>query len=269
MGESPRWHEGRLWLSDWGAREVLRVDLDGNGEVVARMPSMPFCLDWLADGSLAIVSGREGRLLRTEPDGSLATHADLNGVSRGPWNEIVVDGAGNAFVNSIGFDFPGGEFVPGIIAAVAPDTSARQVAGGVAFPNGMVVTPDSSTLIVAESWASKLTAFDIGDDGSLSNRQTWAELDGGAPDGICLDADGAIWYGDVPNRRCVRVAQGGETLQTVELDRGCFACALGGPDGRTLFMVTSEWPPNMERRTGQVLTTEAPAPAAPSPSSPT
>ena len=269
MGESPRWHDGRLWLSDWGAQEVLSVDLDGNSEIAVRMPSMPFCFDWLAGGALAIVSGREGQLLRREADGSLATLAELNAISRGPWNEIVVDGVGNAYVNSIGFDFPGGEFVPGIIAAVAPDGSGRQVADGVAFPNGMVVTPDNSTLIVAESWGSKLTAFDIGDDGSLSNRRTWAELDGGAPDGICLDADGAIWYGDVPNRCCVRVAETGEVLQTIELDRGCFACALGGADGRTLFMVVSEWPPNMERRAGQVLTTEAPAPAARRPSSAT
>lgn len=266
MGESPRWHDGRLWLSDWGAQEVLSVDLEGRSEVEVRMPSMPFCFDWLADGNLTIVSGREGRLLRRARGGALATLAELNGISRGPWNEIVVDAVGNAYVNSIGFDFPGGEFVPGIIAVVAPDGSARQVAGGVAFPNGMVVTPDNSTLIVAESWGSKLTAFDIGDDGSLSNRRMWAELDGGAPDGICLDADGAIWYGDVPNRRCVRVAEDGEVLQTIELDHGCFACALGGADGRTLFMVVSEWPPNMERRTGRVLTAEAPAPAARGPS---
>ena len=163
-----------------------------------------------------------------------------------------------------GFDFPGGEFAPGILALVTPDGSARQVADGVAFPNGMVVTPDNSTLIVAESYANRLTAFEIAADGSLSNRRLWAELQGGAPDGICLDAENAIWYWDVPNERCVRVREGGEVLQTIHLDRGCFACMLGGADKRTLFLMANEWrgTANMadESRKGQVLTAEAPAP---------
>ena len=158
------------------------------------------------------------------------THADLTGLANHPWNEIVVDGRGNAYVNNIGFDFPEGEFAPGIIALVTPDGSARQVADGVAFPNGMVVTPDNATLILAESYGTRLTAFDIAPTAASSNRRVWAELGGGAPDGICLDAEGAIWYGDVPNQRCVRVREGGEVLQTIELDRGCFACMLGGAD---------------------------------------
>src|SRR5262245_19282034 len=257
MGESPRWREGRLWFSDWGAQEIVAADLDGNREVVVRTPfGLPFCIDWLPDGRLLIVSGRENLLLRREPDGSLVTHADLRSLSDKGWNEIVVDGRGNAYVN-------GGA---GIIALVTADRSARQVADGIAFPNGMAVTPDNATLIIAESHGKKLTAFDIAGDGSLSNRRVWADLGGGVPDGICIDADTAVWYADVPNKRCVRVREGGELLQTINLDRGCFACTLGGTDKRTLFLIATEWR-GMENiaevaraRTGQVLTLEAPAP---------
>jgi sugar lactone lactonase YvrE len=266
FGESPRWHDGRLWLSDWATRNIIAVDLDGKSEVIAQAPTMPFCIDWLPDGRLLVVSGGEGLLLRREPDGSLVTHADLTGLSVKPWNEIVVDGRGNAYLNNIGFDFPAGAFAPGILALVAPDGAARQVADGVAFPNGMVVTPDNSTLILAESYGNKLTAFDIAADGSLSNRRVWADLGDGAPDGICLDADNAIWYADVPNKRCERIRAGGEVLQTVALDRGCFACALGGADMRTLFMVAAEWggPASMAggAPTGQVLTIEVSVPRA-------
>ena len=262
--ESPRWHDDRLWVSDWGAHEVIAVDLEGRSEVVVRVPSFPLCIDWLPDGRLLLVS--DGLLLRREPDGSLVTHADLTGLSAHTWNDIVVDGRGNAYVNNIGFAFPGGEFAPGILALVTPDGSARQVADGVAFPNGMVVTPDNSTLILAESYGKRLTAFDIAADGRLSNRRVWADLDGGYPDGICLDVEGAVWYGDVPNQRCVRVRQGGEVVQTIALDRGCFACMLGGADRGTLFLTANEWrgPASMAEgvRRGQVLTIRAPAPGA-------
>jgi sugar lactone lactonase YvrE len=210
MGESPRWHENRLWFSDWGAQEIVAVDLDGNSEVVVRTPfGLPFCIDWLPDGRLLIVSGRESLLLRRELDGALVTHSDLRGLSDKGWNEIVVDGRGNAYIN-------GG---PGIIALVTPDRSARRVADGIAFPNGMTVTPDN-----------------------------------------------AVWYADVPNKRCVRVREGGEVLQTIDLDRGCFACMLGGTGNRTLFLIAAEWrgmeniPEVARARTGQVLTVEAPAP---------
>jgi sugar lactone lactonase YvrE len=262
--ESPRWHDGRLWFADWGAHEVVAVDLEGTSEVVASVPSFPMCIDFLPDGRLLVVSSSDQRLLRREPDGSLATHAELGAISVHPWNDIVVDGRGNAYVNNIGFDFPAGEFAPGIVALVTPDGSARQVADGLAFPNGMAVTPDNSTLIVAESHGAKLTAFDIAADGSLSSQRVWADLQGDAPDGICLDAEGAIWYGDVPNRRCVRVAEGGEVLQAIEFDRGCFACMLGGPDGRTLFMTANEWGPDSMAgaRNGQMLIAEASAPRA-------
>jgi sugar lactone lactonase YvrE len=261
MGESPRWHDNRLWLSDWGAQEIVAVDLNGKSEVAVRVPfDLPFCIDWLRDGRL-LVSGREGLLLRREPDGALVTHADLRGLSDKPWNEIVVDGRGRIYVNG-GADFKG---APGLIALVTPDGSARQVANNIAFPNGMVVTPDNSILIIAESHGKRLTAFDIAADGSLSNRRVWAALDG-YPDGICIDADNAIWYADVGYKRCVRVREGGKVLQTVDLDRGCFACMLGDADKRTLFLIATEWQ-GMEKmaevaraRTGQVLTMAAPAP---------
>jgi sugar lactone lactonase YvrE len=256
MGESPRWRDDHLWFSDWGAQEIVAVDVDGNAELVVRVAfSLPFCIDWLPDGRLLIVSGQEGLLVRREPDGSLITHADLSSLSNKFWNEIVVDGRGNAYINGS----------PGIVALVTPDCSVRQVADGIAFPNGMAVTPDNRTLIIAESHGKRLTAFDIASDGNLSNRHVWADLGDGAPDGICLDAENAIWYADVPNKRCVRVREGGEVLQTINLDRGCFACMLGGPDKKTLFMIATEWrgmnkiPEVARARTGQVLTVDAPA----------
>jgi len=258
MGESPRWHEGRLWFSDWGAQEIIAVDLNGKSEVMLRTSfALPFCIDWLPDGRLLVVSGREGLVLRREPNGTLITHADLRGLSQAGWNEIVVDGRGNAYIN-------GG---PGIVLLTS-DGSVREVASSFAFPNGMAVTPENSTLIIAESHGKKLTAFDIAKDGSLSHRRVWADLGSGVPDGICIDADNAVWYADVPNKRCVRVREGGEVLQTVTVDRGCFACMLGGADRKTLFIVATEWR-GMEKigevaraRTGQVLTITAPVPGA-------
>lgn len=268
FGESPRWHGNRLWVSDWGAKQILSIAPDGKSEVMVRVdfPSFPMCFDWLPDGRLLIVSGRDGRLFRQERDGSLFVHADLSPLAgKGhPWNEIVVDGRGNAYINNQGFDFPGGDFAPGIIALLKPDGSMRRVAEGIAFPNGMAVTPDNSTLIVAESYGNKLTAFDIGADGGLSNRRVWANVGDGAPDGICLDQEDAVWYADVPHKHCIRVTEGGNILQTISLDRGCFACMLGGEGRRTLYIVAREWggPANMpdHSRTGQVLSSPAPAP---------
>jgi sugar lactone lactonase YvrE len=265
FGECPRWHEDRLWFSDWGTREIIAVNMAGNHEVMLSLPSFPFSFDWLPDGRMLVTSVPNRLLLRQELDGSLVTHADLTRRSDRPWNEIVVDGRGNAYVNNIGFDFPGGEFAPGTLAMVTPDGMTRQVAEGVAFPNGMAVTADNSTLILAESYGSKLTAFDIAADGSLANCRVWAGLPGGAPDGICLDAEGAVWYGDVPNKRCVRVREGGEVVQTIELDHGCFACMLGGPNRQTLFMLVADWAQLAKGmgggpRTGRVLYTQAPAP---------
>jgi sugar lactone lactonase YvrE len=268
FGESPRWHDGRLWFSDWGAQEVVAVDEAGNKEVIVlvEFPAFPMCIDFAADGRLLIVAGGDGRLLRREPDGSLATHAELGRLAPSPWNDIVVDHGGNAYVNNIGFDFPGGEFAPGTLALVSPEGAAREVADGLAFPNGIAITPDESTLIVAESYAERLTAFAIDDDGGLRERRVWAETPGDHPDGICVDADGAVWYADVGNKHCVRVRAGGEVLDRVECDRGCFACMLGGAHDSTLFIVAQEWggPERMRQggRTGQVLTAAAPAPRA-------
>jgi sugar lactone lactonase YvrE len=205
--ESPRWHEDRLWLAHWGVGEIVAVDLDGASEVVGYGPTgFGWSIGWLPDGRL-LVTGE--RLIRRERDGSMVQHADLSGLS-GDWNEIVVDGRGNVYVNGRCDFEPAEGDPPGIIALVTPAGSVRQVADAIAFPNGMVVTPDNSTLIVAESFAGRLTAFDIAADGSLANRRVWADLSGAAPDGICLDADGAVWYADVPNQRCVRVGPGRE-----------------------------------------------------------
>jgi sugar lactone lactonase YvrE len=256
MGESARWHDGRLWFCDWGAGEIIVLGADGKPEVVARMAGLPFCIDWLPDGRL-LVTGPDGKVLRREADGSFGTHAELGG--RFPWNDIAVDRHGNAFVNNIGYDFPGGEPTTGTVAVVAPDGSTRQVADGVLFPNGMAVLDD--TLIVAESHAGRLTAFDIAPDGGLSGRRVWAQLDEAAPDGICIDAEGAVWYADVPNKQCVRVREGGEILHTVGLDRGGFACALS--DTGTLYAVTADFsnPAAMfTSRTGQLVAVDVDVP---------
>src|ERR671924_275075 len=236
IGESPRWHEGRLWFAHWGTGEIVAVDLEGNREVVGKgPPGLGWSIDWLPDGRL-LVTG-EG-LMRMEPDGSIVPHADLSGVGVNDFNEIVVDGRGNIYVNG-GCDFePGEGEAPGIIALVTPDGSVRRVADGIAFPNGMAVTPDNSTLIIAESFGGRLTAFDIADDGGLSNRRIWA--DGVGPDGICIDAEGAVWTGDGGNA-CVRVREGGEILTRIALDRAPFACMLGGPERGTLLITAQEW----------------------------
>ena len=272
IGESPRWHEGRLWFANWGTDEIVAVDLDGNSEVAAKGPGgLGWSIDWLPDGRL-LTTG-EG-LMRTEPDGSRVSHADMSPAGVNDFNEIVVDGRGNIYVNG-GADFaPGEGEPPGFIALVTPDGSVRRVADGIAFPNGMAVTPDNSTLIVAESFAARLTAFDVADDGGLSNRRVWA--DGVGPDGICMDADGAIWTGvgqAGPQNVVGRVRDGGEVLDKVHLDLPCFACMLGGEDGKTLFMLVADWriadspDDNMTRlttgpRTGGVLTARAPAAGA-------
>ena len=190
----------------------------------------PICMDWLPDGSrLLIVSSADGRLLCRQPDGSLTTYAELSQLSDKAWNEIVVDGRGNTYVN--------GE----VLVLVTPDGTVRHMATGFAFPNGMAVTPDNTTLLLAESHGKRLTSFDIASDGSLSHPRVWADLGDGVPDGICLDAEGAVWYADVPNKRCVRVREGGEVFRNDCVDRGCFACMLGGEDRKTLFLVTREW----------------------------
>jgi sugar lactone lactonase YvrE len=237
--ESPRWHGDRLYVSDWSSGEVLAVDLAGACETVARVESLPLCTAWLPDGRMVLVSSPDGVLLRCEADGGLVTHADLG---RPGWNDIVVDGRGNAYVNRAGFNpMAGEEFHPGSVHLAAADGRVCEVADDIAFPNGMAVTADNSTLIVADSYRHTLLAFDIAGDGTLSGRRVWAHLGDGVPDGICLDAEGAAWYADVPHQRCVRVTEGGTVLATISLDRGGFACALGGPHGTDLFIVTAQW----------------------------
>jgi sugar lactone lactonase YvrE len=230
--ESTRWREGRVWLCNWGAGEVLAVTVDGEREVMARLApeTLPFSIDWLPDGRLLVIDGPQRQLLRQEPDGALDVIADLTHLGSGPFNELVVDAAGNAYVN-------GG---PGAVVCVQPDGGVRQVADGLKWPNGMAVVDDGRTLLVADSHAQQLVAFDREDDGTLSRRRVWAELEH-APDGICSDADGAVWVASVPGRHCVRVREGGDVLDTVTVDRGCFACMLGGQDGRTLFIAAAEW----------------------------
>lgn len=251
MGESPRWHDGRFWMCDWLAGEVLVFDADGNREVVARVEGLPFSIDWLPDG----------RLVATTPTGLVVgPHMEPYGASGQPFNEIVVDAAGRAWVDMPGA-MPWEPPEPGIVSVVFPDGTSRQVADDVWFPNGMVVLGDD-TLVLAESHADRLTAWTITAAGDLIDRRVWADLGpGSAPDGICADTDGAIWYASVPGQRCVRVAEGGEVLDTVLADRGCFACMLGGHDGRTLYIVANHYG-EAGASDGVVLVHPAPAPHA-------
>ena len=265
--ESPRWHDERLWVADWGTHEALRIDPEGGVEVMARTASFPMCIEHLPNGRLLIVDSAERRLARLEPDGVLSLHADLSGLSDRSviGNDIVVDGRGNIYVNDVNYDFPGGEFRPGWVALVTPDGQVRRVAEELLFPNGMAVTADNSTLIVAESHGGRLTAFEIEANGDLTHRRVWAKIEG-PPDGICIDAEGCVWYADVPNRRCVRVAEGGEVIQTVQTDRGAFSCALGGPSRLTLYIVGQNWkgPAGLgaAARTGQVVAIDVAIPGA-------
>jgi len=264
LGESPRWHEDRLWFVDMGTHRVGAVGPDGAYELVADVPGMPMGIGWLPDGRMLIVSSQDGQLLQRDVDGKLTGYADLSTLDNHPWSDMAVDGRGNAYVGCIGFDFPDGPPSPGILALVTRDGVVRRVAEDLMFPNGIAVTADNSTLIVAESYAHRLTAFDIAPDGTLGNRRVWAELPGDFPDGICLDAEGAVWYASVPGRHCVRVREGGEVLRTIELDGGCFACVLGGEGRRTLFVMIADWggPQSMtgEQRTGRAVAIEVEVP---------
>jgi sugar lactone lactonase YvrE len=267
MIESGRWHDGRLWFAHWGAGEVLAVDLAGQTEVVASgRTTMGWAIDWLPDGDL-LVSGEN--LGRVAQDGSTELHSEQGG------NEVVVDPAGHVYVNGADFDFAGGaEPTPGWIRLVAPDGTAREVADGIDFPNGMVVTPDGSTLVIAESFAGRLSAFDIGHDGSLSGRRTWAA--GLGPDGICIDDSGGIWSQTAdtfahtqaegaPAGAVVRVLDGGEITHRVETDLPCFSCAIGGPEDRHLFLLCNEFEgiDQLEavqaRRSARIYVTDLPA----------
>jgi len=214
--------------------------------VMVRHASLPLCFDFLPSGRLVLVSNQRRALLSLETDGSFATYADLSETSRYGWNDIVIDGRGDAYVNSGNFDFaagpPEGVVQPGFVVLITPDGTVRMVAEDLAFPNGMAITSDNRTLVVADSYRHQLVAFDIGADGGLSGRRVWADLGDDAPDGICLDAGGAAWYADVPHQHCVRVAEGGQVLTTLPLDRGGFACMLGGARGPHLYVAAARWP---------------------------
>jgi sugar lactone lactonase YvrE len=242
FGEGPRWHDGRLYLSDMHAHEVLAVDTDGRRETVAHVPHQPSGLGWLPDGRLLIVSMTDRALLRQ--DGAALTRvADLSALAGFHCNDMVVDAHGNAYIGNFGFDL----FATPVVRSeaelilVRPDGHAEVVARDMQFPNGTVITPDGRTLVVGESLAGRLTAFDIREDGRLDNRRIWAELpERVVPDGICLDAEGAIWVASPTTDNCLRVVEGGRVTDTITCDRGAFACMLGGTDRRTLFIVTAK-----------------------------
>lgn len=264
--EGPRWHEGRLWFSDMGTRTVHTLDLDGTVSDVVQVDQRPSGLGWLPDGPMLVVSMNDRRVLRLEGDGTLAEHADLSGLASAPCNDMVVDGRGNAYVGNPGYDMRNPpDPVPGAeVVLVRPDGSAAIVDREVRFPNGSAVTPDGETLIVAETMGRRLTAFSIGADGTLSDRRTYAELPDRGPDGIALDAEGGVWVADAFGSACVRVLEGGEVTDVVDTGRGCFACALGGDDRRTLFLLTGDGFSGdaIRRRTGAIETVPVDVPGA-------
>lgn len=264
--EGPRWHDGRLVFSDMGSKQVLTVDPAGEVEEVCVVEGRPSGIGWLPDGRMLVVSMNDRRIVRLEPDGTLVEHADLSGLASAPCNDMVVDGRGNAYVGNPGYDMrnPPAPLPAAELVLVRPDGSAEVVDRSVLFPNGPAVTPDGGTLIVAETMAGRLSAFDIGDDGMLSNRRTYADLPGRAPDGIALDADGAVWVADASGDACVRVREGGEVTDVVDTGRGCFACALGGPERTTLFLLTGEGFSGeaIRKRTGAIETVEVAVPGA-------
>jgi sugar lactone lactonase YvrE len=250
FGEGPRWHQGKLWFSDFFDHAVKTVDLDGVVETKVVIDDRPSGLGWLPDGRLLIVSMEHRRVLRMEYD-ALVVHADLSDIATFHCNDMLVDSHGRAYVGNFGFDLDAAITGPdpaGALAAyegaaigrVDHNGTVHTAAEGLRFPNGMVLTPDGGTFIVAESLGGRLTAFDVGVDGSLTNRRVWAQLADAMPDGICLDEEGAVWLADASNPRCLRVSEGGHVLDEVATSTRCYACMLGGPDGRTLFALTAK-----------------------------
>ena len=238
--EGPRWRGGKLWFSDMHACAVSTVDEEGRSELVAEVPNSPSGLGWLPDGRLLIVSMTDRRLLRREADGSLIEVADLSSLAAYHCNDMVVDQKGRAYIGNFGFDLlAGAKPTTTDLVLVTPDGQARVVAEKLAFPNGTVITPDGRTLIVGETFAARLTAFDVEPDGSLANRRIWAALEGAAPDGICLDADGGIWVASPVSAEVLRVEEGGRVTDRIGVSTQAFACMLGGADGRTLFVCTA------------------------------
>ena len=253
FGEAPRWREGRLWLSDFYASRVYSLGLNGDLRTELQTEGRTSGLGWMPDGSLLVVRMELRELWRRWPDGRFERHADLTGYSAHLCNDMVVDAQGRAYVGNFGFDLdaamadrgPAGviaDHPTTVLALVQPDGSVSDAAPGerFSFPNGMVITPGGSTLIVAETLAGRLAALDIAADGTLSNRSEWAQTLPRIPDGICLDASGAVWIANPLAPECALIAPGGEVLQVIEtLGLNCYACMLGGPEGRHLFMAVA------------------------------
>jgi len=264
--EGPRWHDGHLVFSDQHDRRVVRMDGTGKAETLVEVPQQPSGLGWLPDGRMLIVSMLDRRVLRLEA-GQLVEHADLAGIATGECNDMVVDSNGRAYVGNFGFDMYGGaEARETCIILVEPDGTARAAADDLAFPNGTVITDDGSTLIVGESYAGRLTAFTIAADGSLGDRRLFAQLQGAVPDGICLDAEGAVWVACPLTGRVLRVRDGGEVVDEIKVTNDfAFACMLGGDDRRTLYMCTAaSSDPKLTRdlRSGRIEALEVDVPGA-------
>jgi sugar lactone lactonase YvrE len=279
--EGPRWHDGRIYVSDFYTDRVLCVAPDGEPEEVAVVPGQPSGIGWLADGRMLVVSMRDHKLLRQEASGELVEHADLSEVATGHLNDMVVAADGTAYVGNFGFDLMGGgAFRPAPLVKVDPDGAVAVVSEPLLFPNGAAITPDGSTLIISESFGNRLSAFSIHADGTLGDRRDWAALGpppttdnvaealgvaAFAPDGMCLEADGTAWVADAIGNRAVRLAEGGELLDEIALDVGCYACMLGGDDGRTLFLCTAPGFAEHERqnsREARLLSTHVETPHA-------
>jgi len=263
--EAPRWRDGKLWFSDFYTQRVLTVTPGGRLETIVEIPQRPSGLGWTPDGALLVVSMLDRRLLRVD-DGKASVVAELSSLATGPCNDMVVDAAGRAFVGNFGFDRHRGEPPRSTcIARVDPDGRVTRAADELSFPNGTVITPDGRTLIVAETLAHRLTAFDVAADGALSSRRVFAALEGCFPDGICLDADGAVWVADARTPRVLRVLDGGRIERTIPTGaRFAFACMLGDDDRRTLYLCTStgSGPAMADKRDGAIERVRVDVPGA-------
>jgi sugar lactone lactonase YvrE len=242
FGEGPRWHDGRLWYSDFYQGRIFAVGEDGERETMVEFgEDQPSGLGWLPDGDLLVVSMKRRQVWRISTDGAQQLHADLSDIAAFHCNDMVVDVAGNAYVGNFGFDLDAGDEVAGAnLALVRVDGTTSIATTDLLFPNGSVITPDNSTLIVGQTFGGYFEAWDIESDATLTNRRIWAEVGGTAPDGCCLDADGAIWFADAIGSQLVRVTEGGTITDTLATDQSVYACMLGGSDGRTLFALTAE-----------------------------
>lgn len=240
FGEGPRWHDGRLWLSDFYAHQVCSIGADGDLRVEVELDDQPSGLGWLPSGELLVVAMTSRQVRRVDAGGEVRVHADLSSIAGGNCNDMVVDGAGNAYVGNFGFDMEAGESPRAAdLALVRPDGSVEVAATDLRFPNGSVITPDGRTLVVGESMGRRYTAFTIGDDGRLADRRVWAETAEKMPDGCVLDADGGIWMADAGGAGCFRITEGGDITGSVVASQPVFACMLGGADRRTLYLVTA------------------------------